>query len=49
MLIFERRIDKSVELRVKLRGFEPLIFCTPYSMVSSDGVALGPATAGHQG
>jgi len=30
---------------VELRGFEPLTFCMPCSMVSSDGVALGPVTA----
>ena len=30
---------------VELRGFEPLTFCMPYSMVSSDGVALGLITA----
>ena len=40
-LIFERRRDKSVELR----GFEPLTFCMPCSRVSSDSVALGPVTA----
>ena len=30
---------------VELRGFEPLTFCMPCSMVSSDSVALGPITA----
>src|SRR5215471_1170988 len=30
---------------VELRGFEPLTFCMPCSMVSSDGVALSPVTA----
>ena len=41
VLPFERTSDKSVELR----GFEPLTFCMPCSMVSSDSVALGPVTA----
>jgi len=31
---------------VELRGFEPLTFCMPCSMVSSDGVALSLVTAG---
>jgi len=30
---------------VELRGFEPLTFCMPCSMVSSDSVAMGPITA----
>ena len=34
---------------VELRGFEPLTFCMPCSMVSSDGVALGPVTAVQSG
>jgi hypothetical protein len=34
---------------VELRGFEPLTFCMPCSMVSSDGVALGPVTADQTG
>ena len=45
VLIPEHRSEKSVELR----GFEPLTFCMPSlpcSRVSSDGVAVGPVTAG---
>jgi hypothetical protein len=30
---------------VELRGFEPLTFCMPCSMVSSDDVVLGPGAA----
>jgi hypothetical protein len=38
-----------VELRVELRGFEPLTFCMPCSMVSSDCVVLGPVAAVQSG
>jgi hypothetical protein len=31
---------------VEPRGFEPLTFCMPFMPVSSDGIALGPITAG---
>jgi hypothetical protein len=31
---------------VELRGFEPLTFCMPCMPVSSDGVTIGPVTAG---
>ena len=34
---------------VELRGFEPLTFCMPCSMVSSDGVVLGLVTAVQSG
>ena len=34
---------------VELRGFEPLTFCMPCSMVSSDRVALGLVTADQSG
>jgi hypothetical protein len=40
-----QRSDKSVELRVELRGFESLTLCMPCSVVSFDGVALGPVLA----
>jgi hypothetical protein len=45
-LTIERRSRKSVELRVELRGFEPLTFCMPCSTIPSDGVALGLVFAG---
>ena len=38
-----------MELRVELRGFEPLTFCMPCSRVSSDGVVLGLVTAVQSG
>jgi len=34
---------------VELRGFEPLTFCMPRSVVSSDGVVLGPVAAVQSG
>ena len=34
---------------VELRGFEPLTFCMPCSLVSSDDVALGPVVAVQSG
>jgi hypothetical protein len=40
-LKFERTSENAVELR----GFEPLTFCMPCSMVSSDDVVLGPVAA----
>jgi hypothetical protein len=44
-LTLEQRPDKSVELR----GFEPLTFCMPWCVVSSDGVALGLVRAVESG
>ena len=34
---------------MELRGFEPLTFCMPCSMVSSDGVVPGPVAAVQSG
>jgi len=34
---------------VELRGFGPLTFCMPCSMIQSEDVALGPVPAGQAG
>jgi hypothetical protein len=41
VLAIEHRSENCVELR----GFEPLTFCMPCMLVSSDGVGLGPVAA----